>query len=46
MIKEKIIKISLEDYYPINLSTKKNSYTLNPIMLRSVLNGYTIDLED
>lgn len=46
MIREKIIKISLEEHYPINLSTKKNSYTLNPKMLRAVLNGYGIDMED
>ncbi len=30
MIKEKCIKISFEDIYPFYLSTKKNSYTLNP----------------
>ena len=46
MIREKNIKISLEEHYPINLSTKKNSYTLNPKMLRAVLNGYGIDMED
>ena len=46
MIREKNIKISLEIDYPINISSKKNSYTLNPKMLRAVLNGYGIDMED
>ena len=45
MIKEKKVKVSLEEHYPINISAKKNSYTLNPKMLRAVLNGYGIDME-
>jgi hypothetical protein len=46
MIKEKCIKITLENIYPINLSTKKNSYTLNPFILRAVLNGYAVNMGD
>ena len=46
IINEKNIKISLEKHYPINLSALKDSYTLNPLMLRAVLNGYGIDMED
>ncbi len=46
MIYGRNIKISLEQNYPINISGLKNSYTLNPKMLRAVLNGYGIDMED
>jgi hypothetical protein len=46
MVKEKNIKISLEEHYPINISAKNNGYTLNPKMLRAALNGYGIDMRD
>jgi hypothetical protein len=36
----------LEEHYPIKISAKKNSYTLNPKMLRAALNGYGIDMEE